>query len=280
MSDACSSATRTRSGAVTPPRFEGSFDEAIAAYREAAGIAPDRAMPQASLAGILARTGRISEALAAYDVALARQPEDEASLRGRAEMLVDRRSSVRRGRDARPAGRRPRAGRPTRSTPAEVARRALELAESRSRRAGSRGDGRAAPRGRRGADGRCAGRVLGTIDAPAVAASRGGRRGQARSAQAGARGSGRAGRGGRDRARRRRHRRGAALLPGVRGGAAVDRQPPRGARPVLPGARHLPRRTAASTSPSPSCTSTAAGGCRRPTSWSCSAGCPSSVATT
>ena len=62
--------------------LRGRFDEAIAAYAEAASIAPDRAMPQASLAGVLARTGRLSEALAAYEVALARNPEDEASLRG------------------------------------------------------------------------------------------------------------------------------------------------------------------------------------------------------
>ena len=68
--------------------LHGRFDEAIAAYAEAASIAPDRAMPQASLAGVLARTGRLSEALAAYEVALARAPEDEASLRGRAEMLA------------------------------------------------------------------------------------------------------------------------------------------------------------------------------------------------
>ena len=68
--------------------LRGRFDEAIAAYAEAASIAPDRAMPQASLAGVLARTGRISEALAAYEVALSRAPEDEASLRGRAEMLA------------------------------------------------------------------------------------------------------------------------------------------------------------------------------------------------
>ncbi len=114
---------------------QGRFAEAITAYREAAGIAPDRAMPQASLAGILARTGRISEALAAYDLALARQPEDEASLRGRAEMLAIT------GRPADAAdtldrlavvlereGRLADAG--------EVARRALELAESRSRRQG------------------------------------------------------------------------------------------------------------------------------------------------
>lgn len=115
--------------------LKGSFDEAIAAYREAAGIAPDRAMPQASLAGILARTGRISEALAAYDVALARQPEDEASLRGRAEMLsiAGRRTDAAETLD-RLADVLEREGRLLEAS--EVARRALELAESRSRREG------------------------------------------------------------------------------------------------------------------------------------------------
>jgi tetratricopeptide (TPR) repeat protein len=115
--------------------LRGEFDTAMAAYQEAAAIAPDRAMPQASLAGILARTGRISESLAAYELALARQPEDEASLRGRAEMLaisgrpaeaaetLDRLSDV-----------MDREGRLKEAT--EVARRALGLAESRARRQG------------------------------------------------------------------------------------------------------------------------------------------------
>ena len=58
----------------TAASLRGRFDEAIAAYAEAASIAPDRAMPQASLAGVLARTGRISEALAAYEVALSGSP--------------------------------------------------------------------------------------------------------------------------------------------------------------------------------------------------------------
>lgn len=115
--------------------LRGAFEEAIAAYREAAGIAPDRAMPQASLAGILARTGRISEALAAYDLALARQADDEASLRGRAEMLA----ITGRPADAaetldRLADVLDREGRL--SEACEVGRRALELAESRSRRQG------------------------------------------------------------------------------------------------------------------------------------------------
>lgn len=114
--------------------LRGRFDEAIAAYAEAAAIAPDRAMPQASLAGVLARTGRISEALSAYDVALARQPEDEASLRGRAEMLAiaGRRADAAETLD-RLAAVLDRDGRLVDAV--DVARRALELAEGRSRRA-------------------------------------------------------------------------------------------------------------------------------------------------
>ena len=115
--------------------LHGRFDEAIAAYAEAASIAPDRAMPQASLAGVLARTGRLSEALAAYEVALARAPEDEASLRGRAEMLAitGRRAEAADTLD-RLAAVLDRDGRLLEAT--DAARRALGLAESRGRREG------------------------------------------------------------------------------------------------------------------------------------------------
>jgi tetratricopeptide (TPR) repeat protein len=115
--------------------LHGRFDEAIAAYAEAASIAPDRAMPQASLAGVLARTGRLSEALAAYEVALARAPEDEASLRGRAEMLAitGRRAEAAETLD-RLAAVLDRDGRLLEAT--DAARRALGLAESRGRREG------------------------------------------------------------------------------------------------------------------------------------------------
>jgi tetratricopeptide (TPR) repeat protein len=113
--------------------LRGKLDIAMAAYAEAAEIAPDRALPHASIGGILLRTGRATEAADAYERALALAPRDEASLRGRAEALValgrpfeaadalDRLANVLDG-----GGRLPDA--------LDAARRALELAESKDRR--------------------------------------------------------------------------------------------------------------------------------------------------
>jgi tetratricopeptide (TPR) repeat protein len=113
--------------------LRGKLDLAIAAYGEAAEIAPDRALPHASIGGILLRTGRPAEAADAYERALALGPRDEPSLRGRADAMIalgrpfeaadalDRLSSV---LDA--GGRLPEA--------CDAARRALELAESKDRR--------------------------------------------------------------------------------------------------------------------------------------------------
>ena len=68
--------------------LRGRSDEAIAHYREAAEIAPDRPLPHTSLGGVLVREGRLDEALAAYSRALGRAPRDEAALNGRAEALL------------------------------------------------------------------------------------------------------------------------------------------------------------------------------------------------
>ncbi len=68
--------------------LRGRSDEAIAHYREAAEIAPDRPLPHTSLGGVLLREGRLDEALAAYSRALGRAPRDEAALSGRAEALL------------------------------------------------------------------------------------------------------------------------------------------------------------------------------------------------
>lgn len=113
--------------------LRGKLELAMSAYGEAAEIAPDRALPHASIGGILLRTGRPAEAADAYERALALGPRDEASLRGRADAMIalgrpfeaadalDRLSSV---LDA--AGKLPEA--------CDAARRALELAESKDRR--------------------------------------------------------------------------------------------------------------------------------------------------
>ncbi len=113
--------------------LHGRLDDALAAYDEAASVAPDRALPLTSRAGVLVRQGRLDEALDAYGAALGLAPRDESALGGRADTLI------RAGRPAEAAGaldllaevqavsgRLPEA--------CDTARRALELAESRARR--------------------------------------------------------------------------------------------------------------------------------------------------
>jgi tetratricopeptide (TPR) repeat protein len=113
--------------------LRGRHDIALHAYHEAARIAPDRALPYVGLGGVLARLGRVDEALAAYRAALSRAPDDEAALKGRADLLEAE------GRPAEAATSLDhlasvldRAGRT--ADACDVARRALELAESRGRR--------------------------------------------------------------------------------------------------------------------------------------------------
>lgn len=113
--------------------LRGRLAAAEAAYRAAAAIAPDRALPYTSLGGVLRRLERFDEALAAYGVALTMTPEDEAALRGRAELQADRGRRAEAALDFEMlAGVLERAGRLTDA--ADAARRALELAESRTRR--------------------------------------------------------------------------------------------------------------------------------------------------
>lgn len=113
--------------------LRGRHDIALHAYHEAARIAPDRALPYVGLGGVLSRLGRVDEALAAYRAALSRAPDDEAALKGRADLLEAE------GRPAEAATSLDhlasvldRAGRT--ADACDVARRALELAESRGRR--------------------------------------------------------------------------------------------------------------------------------------------------
>jgi tetratricopeptide (TPR) repeat protein len=113
--------------------MRGRLDAAIAAYSEAAAIAPDRPLPHASVGGILLRAGKPGEAADAYDRALALGPRDEVSLRGRAEAMIalgrpfDAAEALDRLADVLDA-----AGRLTDAC--DAARHALELAESKDRR--------------------------------------------------------------------------------------------------------------------------------------------------
>src|SRR4051812_709692 len=63
-------------------------DAALAAYREAASLAPDRPLPHAGIGQVHLRQGRPADALAAFDTALARAARDETALRGRGESLA------------------------------------------------------------------------------------------------------------------------------------------------------------------------------------------------
>ena len=118
--------------------LRGRLEIALAAYREASRMAPDRALPYSGLGGVLARLGRPDDALAAYAAALARAPGDEAALRGRADVQADL------GRRADAAATLDRLaavleGQGRVADACDVARRALELAESRGRRRGVAG---------------------------------------------------------------------------------------------------------------------------------------------
>lgn len=111
----------------------GRLEPALAAYAEAAALAPDRPLPHSSTGRVLLRLGRVDEALAAYAAALSRAPRDEAALVGRADALVAA------GRPAEAAGvldllaeTHETAGRIPEAC--DTAREALELAESRARR--------------------------------------------------------------------------------------------------------------------------------------------------
>jgi tetratricopeptide (TPR) repeat protein len=115
--------------------LRGRQDAALAAYGDAAKLAPDRPLPLVAIGNVLAGLGKHREALAAFDAALERAPADETALRGRADVLV---ATGDRARAAEALDRLAAAldadGRP--SDALDAARRALELAESRSRRAG------------------------------------------------------------------------------------------------------------------------------------------------
>lgn len=108
-------------------------EEALGAYREAIDIAPDRALPYASLGSVLARLGRSVEALVAFDHALERAPADETALRGRAAVLV---AANHRAEAAESLDRLAAIldGQGRLADACDTAREGLELAESRDRR--------------------------------------------------------------------------------------------------------------------------------------------------
>jgi tetratricopeptide (TPR) repeat protein len=68
--------------------LQGRLDAALVAYGEAARLAPERALPLVSIAGIHLRIGDTAAALDAFDAAIDRAPRDEAALAGRADLLI------------------------------------------------------------------------------------------------------------------------------------------------------------------------------------------------
>jgi len=111
----------------------GRLDEALAAYDEAAQLAPDRALPHVSAGSAHLRLGMPADALAAFTAALARSPRDEAALRGRADALAQlgRRTDAADALDLL-SDVHERAGRLADAV--EAAQRALGLAEQKARR--------------------------------------------------------------------------------------------------------------------------------------------------
>jgi tetratricopeptide (TPR) repeat protein len=112
---------------------KGRVEEAITAYREAGVMAPDRALPHGAIGHVLRRAKRLDEAHAAYTTGIARSADDEAAWRSRAELQEARGRLTDAADDyASLAGVLERGGKLTEAS--DAARRALELAESRSRR--------------------------------------------------------------------------------------------------------------------------------------------------
>ncbi len=113
--------------------LRGQLDEALAAYAEAARIAPERVTPHTSAGAALLRHGRPGDAVRQFEVALAMGPGDEAALGGRAQALV----ALGRRREAAEAFdvlAETQAGAGRTADAVDAARRGLELAEGRERR--------------------------------------------------------------------------------------------------------------------------------------------------
>ena len=68
----------------------GDLEQALEAYAVAAELVPERALPIASQGTVLHRLDRWPEASAAFELALRMAPDDEATLRGRAQARDER----------------------------------------------------------------------------------------------------------------------------------------------------------------------------------------------
>lgn len=68
--------------------IRGRLEDAAGAYREAISITGDRVVPRTALGSVQLRLGEPAEALEAFDGALALEPDDDASLLGKAQALV------------------------------------------------------------------------------------------------------------------------------------------------------------------------------------------------
>ena len=113
--------------------LRGSLDDALAAYAEAASIAPERSTPHTSAGTALLRIKRPAEALHHYAAALRLSARDDAALLGRAQALaaLGRRPEA---ADAFDTLAESRAAADKLADAVDAARRGLELAEGRDRR--------------------------------------------------------------------------------------------------------------------------------------------------
>ena len=112
---------------------QGNLEAALTAYQAAATIAPDRALPHASVGDVFKRLRRFDEAERAFDAALQRAPSDEAALRGRASTRLELGRPIDAARDLEAlADVLERANRIPEACNAACA--ALEIADTRSRR--------------------------------------------------------------------------------------------------------------------------------------------------
>jgi len=86
------------------------LDAALAAYREAASLVPDRPLPYASMGSVLQRLGRPEDAVEAYNWAISLAPDDAAAVAARASIVAGLAAAARSAALAEPAPREPDQG--------------------------------------------------------------------------------------------------------------------------------------------------------------------------